>query len=70
MVFASVGHPWDGPKAGANAEVDRQAQTDAKIRNAAEGKFGQGKRRCSLGRVMAKLAHSTETAIANLARPY
>lgn len=58
------GPPLGRPKAGAKAEVDWQAQADAKIRNAVEGKFGQGKRRFSLGRVMAKLAHSAETAIA------
>jgi len=52
------------PKAGAKAEVNRQAQADAKICNAVEGKFGQGKRRFSLARVMAKLAPSAETAIA------
>jgi hypothetical protein len=63
-IFTSVGHPWDGPKAVANAEVDRQAQADDKIRNAVEGKFGQGKRRFSPGHVMANLAHSAETAIA------
>ncbi|WP_410510506.1 IS5 family transposase [Nodosilinea sp. E11] len=58
------GPPLGRPKAGARAEVDRQAQADAKIRNAVEGKFGQGKRRFSLARVMAKLAPSAETAIA------
>ncbi|WP_228052292.1 IS5 family transposase [Nodosilinea sp. LEGE 07298] len=58
------GPPLGRPKAGAKAEVDRQAQADAKICNAVEGKFGQGKRRFSLGRVMAKVARSAETAIA------
>lgn len=58
------GPPLGRPKAGAKSEIDRQAQADAKIRNAVEGKFGQGKRRFSLARVMAKLASSAETAIA------
>ena len=37
---------------------------DEKIRNSIEGKFGQGKRRFSLNRIMNKLAHTSETAIA------
>ncbi|WP_231516864.1 transposase, partial [Planktothrix paucivesiculata] len=32
--------------------------------NSIEGKFGQGKRRFSLNRIMNKLAHTSETAIA------
>jgi hypothetical protein len=43
-----------------NAEVRRelkkQAYEDELKRNAIEGKFGQGKRRFGLGRVMSKLA--------------
>ncbi|HEY9298016.1 MAG TPA: transposase, partial [Phormidium sp.] len=42
----------------------KQALEDEKIRNSIEGKFGQGKRRFSLNLVMAKLAHTSETAIA------
>ena len=42
----------------------KQAREDEKIRNHIEGKFGQGKRRFSLSRVMAKLAPTAETAIA------
>ncbi|WP_341734840.1 transposase [Microcoleus sp. EPA2] len=34
------------------------------MRNAIEGKFGQGKRRFSLNRVMTKLDNTSETAIA------
>ena len=37
---------------------------DEGIRNSIEGKFGQGKRRFSLGRVMTKLPHTSLTAIA------
>jgi hypothetical protein len=45
-------------------EQKNQALEDERIRNSIEGKFGQGKRRFSLGRVMAKLPHSSQTAIA------
>jgi len=45
-------------------EIRKQSLDDAKVRNQIEGKFGQGKRRFSLGRVMAKLAATSETAIA------
>jgi transposase, IS5 family len=44
-------------------EQRQQSLEDAKIRNQIEGKFGQGKRRFSLARVMAKLAATAETAI-------
>jgi len=45
-------------------EKKKQAKDDEGIRNSIEGKFGQGKRRFSLGRVMAKLSHTSQTAIA------
>jgi transposase, IS5 family len=45
-------------------EIRKQSLEDAKVRNQIEGKFGQGKRRFGLGRVMAKLAATSETAIA------
>nr|AHZ20759.1 IS5 family IS5 ssgr transposase [Anabaena sp. Syke748] len=45
-------------------ENKKQAAYDEGIRNYIEGKFGQGKRRFSLGRVMAKLPHTSLTAIA------
>jgi hypothetical protein len=38
--------------------------SDERVRNAIEGKFGQGKRRFSLGLVMAKLPETSETVIA------
>jgi hypothetical protein len=41
-----------------------QALEDEKVRNAIEGKFGISKRRFSLNRVMTKLPHTSETAIA------
>ena len=46
------------------ATLRQQFREDEKIRNQIEGKFGQGKRRFSLSRVMAKLASTAETAIA------
>jgi len=41
----------------------QQARDDATARMAIEGKFGQGKRRFGLGRLMAKLARTSETMI-------
>lgn len=41
----------------------RQAAADEAIRNQVEGKFGQGKRRFGLGRVMAKLAGTSAAQI-------
>lgn len=42
----------------------RLSYQDEIDRNAIEGKFGQGKRRFGLGRIMAKLAQTSETMIA------
>lgn len=58
------GKPLGRPKQSQQAEIQKQAQADAAIRNQVEGKFGVGKRRFSLARVMAKLAPTAETAIA------
>ncbi len=58
------GKPLGRPKACEQAQAQKQAQADAAVRNQVEGKFGVGKRRFSLGRVMAKLASTAETAIA------
>ena len=41
----------------------RQARQDEIDRNAVEGKFGQGKRRYSLNRIMTKLPNTSETTI-------
>ena len=46
------------------ARLRQQARDDESVRVAVEGKFGQGKRRFGLGRVMAKLAQTAETMIA------
>jgi transposase, IS5 family len=58
------GPPLGRPAATTKPDLERQAQQDARIRNAIEGKFGQGKRRFSLNRVMAKLPHTAATAMA------
>lgn len=43
--------------------AEQQARRDEIDRNAVEGKFGQGKRRYSLSRIMTKLSCTSETAI-------
>lgn len=58
------GKPLGRPKQSEQADIQKQVQADAAIRNQVEGKFGVGKRRFSLARVMAKLAPTAETAIA------
>jgi hypothetical protein len=45
-------------------EEKREAAADEAIRNHIEGKFGQGKRRFGLGRIMAKLASTSGAQIA------
>jgi transposase, IS5 family len=45
-------------------EAKKQARLDEAVRNCIEGKFGEGKRRFSLERIMTKLANTSETAIA------
>jgi transposase, IS5 family len=44
-------------------EEKRQGHQDEAIRNRVEGKFGQGKRRFGLGRIMAKLASTSAAQI-------
>jgi transposase, IS5 family len=58
------GPPLGRPPAKVSPEKKKQALEDEKIRNAIEGKFGISKRRFSLNRVMAKLPHTSQTAIA------
>jgi hypothetical protein len=58
-----------GPRLGrppkeVSKEKKKEARSDERVRNAIEGKFGQGKRKFSLGRVMAKLPETSETVIA------
>lgn len=58
------GPPLGRPPAYVSPQTKKQAKQDEKLRNSIEGKFGQVKRRFSLSRVMAKLTHTSETAIA------
>jgi hypothetical protein len=58
------GPPLGRPPKNVSKEKKKQALEDERIRNCIEGKFGQGKRRFSLGRVMAKLPHTSLTSIA------
>jgi hypothetical protein len=56
--------PLGRPRANVSKSKKRQALEDERIRNAIEGKFGQGKRRFDLNRVMAKLDNTSGTVIA------
>lgn len=58
------GVPLGRPPKNVSKEAKKQAREDERIRNRIEGKFGQGKRRFSLDRVMAKLSNTSETTIA------
>ena len=58
------GPPLGRPQANVSKEKKKQALEDERIRNAIEGKFGQGKRRFGLNRVMAKLDNTSGTVIA------
>ena len=57
------GKPLGRPPKHVSAEDKKQAAADEAIRNQVEGKFGQGKRRFGLGRVMAKLAGTSAAQI-------
>lgn len=57
-----------GPRLGRPNENElkaqkKLAQKDNRIRNAVEGKFGEGKRRYGLARIMAKLPETSESVI-------
>jgi hypothetical protein len=58
------GLPLGRPPVNVSKEKKKQAAYDERIRNAIEGKFGQGKRRFGLNRVMAKLDNTSGTVIA------
>jgi transposase, IS5 family len=58
------GPPLGRPPAKVSKSKKKQALEDERIRNAIEGKFGQGKRRFGLNRVMAKLDNTSGTVIA------
>ncbi|WP_017659491.1 IS5 family transposase [Baaleninema simplex] len=57
------GPPLGRPPKKVSKEQKRQEREDERVRNEIEGKFGQGKRRFGLGRVMTKLAQTSETSI-------
>jgi len=58
------GPPLGRPPANVSKEKKKQALEDDSIRNAIEGKFGEGKRRFGLNRIMAKLDNTSQTTIA------
>ncbi|MTJ51258.1 transposase, partial [Anabaena sp. UHCC 0253] len=58
------GPPLGRPPTNVSKETKKQAQLDERDRNCIEGKFGEGKRRYSLDRMMTKLSNTSETAIA------
>ena len=58
------GPPLGRPPANVSKEKKKQALEDDRIRNAIEGKFGEGKRRFGLNRIMAKLDNTSQTTIA------
>ena len=57
------GPPLGRPPKHVSTEDRKQAAADEAIRNQVEGKFGQGKRRFGLGRIMAKLASTSAAQI-------
>jgi transposase, IS5 family len=59
-----TGVPLGRPPKIIDREAKKQAQLDERFRSRIEGKFGEAKRRFSLGRVMTKLAETSQTAIA------
>ena len=58
------GPPLGRPPKDLSKKVKKQAQEDERIRNEIEGKFGIGKRRFGLNRVMAKLDQTSQTVVA------
>jgi hypothetical protein len=58
------GKPLGRPPKNISKEQKKQAREDEKIRNRIEGKFGEGKRRYGLNRILAKLPQTSETVIA------
>lgn len=58
------GPPLGRPPTNISKSTKKQALEDERIRNSIEGKFGEAKRRFSLGKVMAKLSNTSQTTIA------
>jgi transposase, IS5 family len=59
-----TGVPLGRPPKVIDKEKKKQAQSDERFRSRIEGKFGEAKRRFSLGRVMTKLSETSKAAIA------
>ena len=57
------GPPLGRPKLEGDAQTKKVGRKDNAERNAIEGKFGQGKRRYSLGCIMTKRKHTSEVSI-------
>jgi hypothetical protein len=58
------GIPLGRPPKNISVETKKQAIEDERVRNCIEGKFGQGKRRFSLNRIITKLEETSRTSIA------
>ena len=58
------GVPLGRPPKNISNKTKKQAREDERIRNAIEGKFGQGKRRFSLNKITSKLPSTSATTIA------
>ena len=58
-----MGPPLGRPAQAQKKVAAQQLREDEKVRTLIEGKFGQGKRRFGLARIMAKLAGTAETTI-------
>ncbi len=58
------GVPLGRPPKNLSDKTKKQAQEDERVRNYIEGKFGQGKRRFSLSKIMTKLPSTSATTIA------
>lgn len=58
------GVPLGRPPKNIRDKIKKQAQEDERVRIAIEGKFGQGKRRFTLNKIMSKLPSSSATTIA------
>jgi hypothetical protein len=58
------GPPLGRPPKNITKSRKQQSQRDERIRNEIEGKFGRGKRRFGLDKIMSKLSETAETEIA------
>ena len=57
------GVPLGRPPKNISEKTKQQARKDERIRNVIEGKFGIGKRRFTLNKIMAKLSSTSATTI-------